>query len=59
MCVNKVWKLKYNTTEMTTATNEDCTGWLLKNFCFWGRNQTFDNERFKPIKGNFSDGENE
>ena len=59
MCVHKVLKLKYDTTETTAATNEDCIGWLLKNFCFWGRNETFVSERFKPIKGDFSSGENE
>ena len=26
---------------------------------WWGRNETFDSERFKSIKGNFSDGGNE
>ena len=43
-CVNKAWNLKYDTTEMTTATNEGCIGL-----------QTFDSERFKSIKENFSD----
>ena len=31
----------------------------LKIAVLWGRNETFDRERFKPIKGNFSDGGNE
>ena len=59
MCVHKAWNLKYDTTEMTAATNEGCIGWLLKNFCFGGRNETFDSEKFKPIKEDFSDGRNE
>ena len=36
MCVHKAWNLKYDTTEMTTATNEDCIGWLLENCCLIG-----------------------
>ena len=31
----------------------------LKIAVWWGRNETFDSERFKSIKGDFSDGENE
>ena len=31
----------------------------LKTTVWWGRNETFDSERFKSIKGNFSDGGNE
>ena len=42
MCVHKAWNLKYDSTEMTTATNEGCIGW------------TFDSVRFKSIKGDFS-----
>ena len=34
-------------------------GDYLKIAIWWGRNETFDNERFKSIKGNFSDGGNE
>ena len=30
MCVHKAWNLKYETTEMTAATNEDCIGRLLE-----------------------------
>ena len=29
MFVHKAWNLKYDTTEMTAAINEDCIGWLL------------------------------
>ena len=36
MCVHKAWNLKYDTTEMTAATNEDCIGWLLENCCLMG-----------------------
>ena len=56
MCVHKAWNLKYDITEMTAATNEDCIGWLLEIAVWWGRNETFDSERFKSMKGNFSDG---
>ena len=31
----------------------------LKIAICWGRNETFDSERFKSIKGNSSDGGNE
>ena len=31
-------------------------GDYLKIAIWWGRNETFDNERFKSIKGDFSDG---
>ena len=31
----------------------------LKNAVRWGTNETFDSERFKSIKGDFSDGGNE
>ena len=31
----------------------------LKIPVWWGRNETFDSERFKFIKGDLSDGENE
>ena len=30
----------------------------LKISVWWGRNETFDSETFKPIKGDFSDGGN-
>ena len=33
MFVHKAWNLKYKTTEMTAATNEDYIGWLLENCC--------------------------
>ena len=59
MCIYKVWNLKYDTTEMTAATNEDCTGWLLENCCLMGKKWNFWYERFKSIKGDFSDGGNE
>ena len=59
MCVNKAWNLKHDTTEMTAATNEDCIDDYLKIAVWWGRNETFDSERFKSIKGDFSDGKNE
>ena len=36
MFVHKAWNLKYKTTEMTAATNEDCIGWLLENCCLMG-----------------------
>ena len=36
MCVHKDWNLKYDTTEMTAAINEDCIGWLLENCCLMG-----------------------
>ena len=32
----KAWNLKYHTTEMTAATNEDFIGWLLENCCLMG-----------------------
>ena len=54
MCVHKAWNLKCDTTEMTAASNED----YLKIAVWWERNQTFDRERFKYIKGDFSDGGN-
>ena len=50
---------KYDTTEMATATNEGCIGWLLENCYLRETNETFDSERFKSIKGDFSDGGNE
>ena len=60
MCVHKAWNLKYDPTEMTAATNKDCIGWLLENCCLMGKKlETFDCERFKSIKGDFSDGANE
>ena len=31
MCEHKAWKLKYDITEMATATNEVWIGWLLEN----------------------------
>ena len=31
----------------------------LKIAVWWGRNKTFESERFKSIKGDFSDGGNE
>ena len=31
MCVHKARNLKYETIEMTAATNEECIGWLLEN----------------------------
>ena len=56
----KAWNLKNDTTEMTAATNKDCIGWLLENCCLMGKKlETFDCERFKSIKGDFSDGANE
>ena len=36
MCVHKAWNLKYDTTEMTAATNKDCIGWLLESCCLMG-----------------------
>ena len=58
MCVHKAWNLKYDSTEMTTATNECCIEWLLEN-CFWcGTDEIFNSKIFKSIKGNFSDGGN-
>ena len=36
MCVHTAWNLKYDTTEMTAATNEDYIGWLLENCCLMG-----------------------
>ena len=50
MCVHKAWNLKYDTTEMTAATNEDCIGWLLENCCLIRKKWNFDSERFKAIK---------
>ena len=52
-------KSEYDTTEMTAATNEDRIGCLLENAAWRGRNETFDNERFRYIKVDFSDGGNE
>ena len=34
MCVHKAWNLKYDTREMTAATNEDCIGLLFENCCW-------------------------
>ena len=34
-------------------------GDYLKIVIWWGRNKTFNSKRFKSIKGDFSDGENE
>ena len=39
---------------MTAATNEDCKGGFDEE-----KNKTFDSERFKPIKRDFSDRANE
>ena len=36
MCVHKAWNLKYDTIEMTAATNKDCIGWLLENCSLMG-----------------------
>ena len=57
MCVHKAWNLKYDTTEITTlkVAHDD----YLKITIWWGRNETFDSDRFKSIKENFSDGGNE
>ena len=41
MCVYKAWNLKYDTTEMTTATNEDCIGCLLENCYLMGKKLNF------------------
>ena len=38
---------------------EVAQGDYLKIGICWGRNETFDSERFKSIKRNFSDGKNE
>ena len=57
MCVHKARNLKYDTTEMTPTTNENYD--YLKIAVWWGRNETFDSENFKSIKGDFSDGGNE
>ena len=43
---------------MTAATNEGCIGWLLETCIWWGKNETFNSERFKSIKGDFSNGGN-
>ena len=51
--------LKYDTTEMTEATKEDCIGCLLKNCCLMGKKETFDSKRFKSIEEDFSHGGNE
>ena len=59
MCVHKAWNLKYDKAEMTTAANEGCIGWLLENCYLMGKKETFDSERFKSIKEDFSDGGNE
>ena len=40
-CVHKAWNLKYETTEMTAATNEDCKGWLLEDCCLMGKKWNF------------------
>ena len=39
--IHKAWNLKYDITEMTAATNEDCTGWLLENCCLIGKKWNF------------------
>ena len=57
--VHKAWNLKYDRTEMTTATSEGCIGWLLENCYLTGKKWNFDSKRFKSIKGNFFDGGNE
>ena len=59
MGVHKAWNLKYNTKEMTAATNENYIECNLKIAVWWGRSETFDSERFKSITGSFSDGGNE
>ena len=59
MCIYKAWNSKHGTTEMTTTTNEGCKVDYLKIAIWWGGNETFDSERFKSIKGNFSYGRNE
>ena len=56
MCVHKAWNLKYDTTEITAPTNEDCIGWLLESCCLMGKkffDKTFDTEGFKSIKSIF------
>ena len=59
MCVYEAWNLKYDITEMTTATNKRYTGWSLENCYFIGKFETFDSKRFTSIKGNFSNEGNE
>ena len=41
MCVPKAWNLKYDTTETTASTNEDCIGWLLENSYLMGKKWSF------------------
>ena len=59
MCVHKTCNLKYDTTEMTAAANEECKYDYFKIAVWWGRNETFDSERFKSIKMDFFDVGNE
>ena len=41
VCIHKAWNLKYETREMTAATNEDSIGWLLENCCLMGKKWNF------------------
>ena len=55
MYVHNAWNLTY-ATEMTTATIDGCIEWIFENCYLMG---SFDSERYKSMKGNFSDGGNE
>ena len=49
---------------MTTATIESCIEWVFENCIEWIFENcylmgSFDSERYKSMKGNFSDGGNE
>ena len=50
---------KNDTTAMSRATNEVCTGWLDRNCNLWGKIDTFDSARCKFIIEDFFGGENE
>ena len=57
MCVHKSWNLKYDTTEMATATNEGCIGWLLENCYLRETNETLIVKDLNLLKGIFLMGE--
>ena len=59
MCVLKASNLKYDTTEMTAATNEDCIGSLIENFCLMGEEMKLLTAKDLNLKRDFSDGGNE
>ena len=58
MCVHKAWKLKYDTAEMTAATNEDCIRWSLENCFLMGEEmKLLTTKDLNPLRGIFLMGE--